>query len=525
MERELTTTKARGGFALVAVLIIAAIGLLFGAGSLLLFRFQCQKRIDRQHEIEKYFAVRSALQLLSEDALSRFPDELSGPKWFVYQADSGRNARVIVNPAKALFPKLGYRFPDGRGHFYVNFQTISIENEFGIPGFETKSKKSINNISPNSSRYAWCVNELMQDKELMNEGNYLSIMHGKECASSNGIPRCWLKMDMSPTGRWSDDLFGRRYMFNLHECCKLTPGDDDGAIITNDTYRLVLKRLRKDEECPYSIGSGDWRPLSGEAVIYAELKSWQTYTNGSYQTEASFAAYTQVGGGAPLIVKDDAGNPLMKKADILLSTNNAANVKSEETRNGYGIQLVGRRLSLYQASTPAATGPLRFDLWSNGNIPEDVYCHFTNDYSTVFSTNMVMVFEVEASLSRNGSNYVYKVTDKASATANGNKSNSNEYNEYNRVANFEVYPAYEYSIDLDYPYGYTNSATVVHLDHVGLIRDNSRRAAVTYDAHGTLNKGWRADERDWREYREWLQGRPHTEAAQLQWQAERGKFR
>ena len=311
-------------------------------------------------------------------------------------------------------------------------------------------------------------------------------------------------------------------MFNLHESCKLTSTGNADECITNDTYRLILKRMRTEEEYTGSIDDGDWRPTEdGEAVIYAELKSWQTYTNGEYQTEAYFAAYTQVSGHAPVIVTDDFGNQLGKISNSLSNTNNVDDESSpsDHARNGYGIQLVGRRLSLYQASTPKAGGTLRYDLWANGNIPEDVYYRFTNNnpsaFSTEFSTNMLMVFEIEASLSRTGTNYIQK-TD--------GDTNANEYNEYNRVANFEVYPAYEYSIDVDYPYGYTNSATFVHLHHLGPNRDNKRRA-ITYDSHGTLNKGWRTDEKDWREYNEWLKGRPNTEANRTQWQRERGKFK
>lgn len=514
MERELTIENSRRGFALITVLIIAAIGLLIGAGSLLLFRFQCEKRIDRQHEIEKYFAVRSALQILSVTDAKNFPDELSGPKRFVYQTDSGRNVRVIVNPAEALFPRDDYRFSGDIGHFYVNFLTVGLgtPNRPNQPAQPTK--KTVSNISSSSARYKFCSNVAMKEKDIKFEENYLSLMHGSEFANSNGVPRCWLKIDMSPTGRWSDDLFGRRYMFNLHQTCKLTKEIDDNSTITNDTYRLVLKRLRCDEEYSNNIDDGEWRPADeSEAVIYAELTSRQTYTNGSYRTEAHFAAYTQVGNSLPKIITDDRGNPLGKISDTLSTTNNTSDIPSDHARNGYGVQLVGRRLSLYQASTPESGGSLRYDLWDNGIIPEDVYYYFTNNNSTVYSTNMVMVFEIEASLSRNGTNYVLKAD-----------ANANDYNEYNRVANFEVYPAYEYSIDVDYPYGYTNSATFVHLDYLGINR-NKNRSAITYDAHGTLNKGWRTDEKDWREYNEWLRGRPNTEANRLQWQHERGKFK
>ena len=277
MERELTKLNAHNGFALVTVLSIAAVGLLIGAGSLLLFRFQCEKRIDRQHEIEKYFAVRSALQLLAEGNLSNFPDEMSGPKRFVYQTDSGRDVRVIISPAKVLFPDYNYEFPDGKRHFYMNFQTIAPHPI--LPNSYIKSP--VSNYNPGTARYRFFT-EAMTNTEFSCEGNYLSLMHGSECSTSNGVPRCWLKIDMSPTGRWSDDLFGRRYMFNLHESCefKLMSLEDNASVITNDIYRLVLKRTTKNEEYPCAINDGDWRPKEdGEAVIYVELRSWQTYSN------------------------------------------------------------------------------------------------------------------------------------------------------------------------------------------------------------------------------------------------------
>ena len=64
---------------LVTVLIVTMVGLLFGAGALLLFKFQCQLRIDRQHELEKVYAVRSALNYIKK-AASGIPEE--GTKLF-----------------------------------------------------------------------------------------------------------------------------------------------------------------------------------------------------------------------------------------------------------------------------------------------------------------------------------------------------------------------------------------------------------------------------------------------------------
>ena len=72
MEQGMTRYPCHRGFMLVTVLVITAIGLLFGAGALLLFRYQCQLRIDRQHELEKVYAVRSALNYIKGNSTATY---------------------------------------------------------------------------------------------------------------------------------------------------------------------------------------------------------------------------------------------------------------------------------------------------------------------------------------------------------------------------------------------------------------------------------------------------------------------
>lgn len=102
MESGMMPPRSRNGFILITVLIVTAVGLLFGAGALLLFKYQCQLRIDRQHELEKVYAVRSALNYVR-----KYPGEPKEGKFaFRYLTESDRNLGVIVEPVKAIFPDL-----------------------------------------------------------------------------------------------------------------------------------------------------------------------------------------------------------------------------------------------------------------------------------------------------------------------------------------------------------------------------------------------------------------------------------
>ena len=114
----MTVPSARRGFILITVLIVTAVGLLFGAGALLLFRYQCQQRIDRQHELEKLCAVRSALNYIQTTST----EIEEGGKSFRYHTASERDLGVHVHPVAPIFPSdvEKHLFMESNGQFQVS---------------------------------------------------------------------------------------------------------------------------------------------------------------------------------------------------------------------------------------------------------------------------------------------------------------------------------------------------------------------------------------------------------------------
>ena len=257
-------------------------------------------------------------------------------------------------------------------------------------------------------------------------------------------------MDMSGTGRWSDDAFGRRYMFNI----AALPNIGNGG--SNDIVRLILRRKRHSEDFN-GPGGGVHRTLQpNESMIFAELR-----TGGG--TEGSFEAWTQRGSEAPVLCVPYKGGVT--------------------AQNTFGIQLVGRRLALFYSF---ASGDFKqYDLLETGEIPESVYYDFTNNVVTTLSADMVMELEIEASPAR---------------LAQGGIQSGDMGKD--RFCNLEVYPAFEFSLLLenknerDDPEIQSEAklATVVHLDIKG---QSTKRTctAISYDTHGTEIKGWRTGER------------------------------
>ena len=127
MEQGMTRPSMKRGFMLITVLVITAVGLLFGAGALLLFRFQCQMRIDRQHELEKVYAVRSVLNYI------RCRDDIVSEKWFKYHTMSERDLRLLVKPVDAFFPVASNEnhFVMERGDFHL------VDNGKALGGYES----------------------------------------------------------------------------------------------------------------------------------------------------------------------------------------------------------------------------------------------------------------------------------------------------------------------------------------------------------------------------------------------------
>lgn len=452
----MTVFSARPGFALPAVLFISLLGILLGFGRLITFHNQCRLRIDRQQEYEKVFAVRSVLNRL-QNAGSSFPVEGGPDDLIAVRTTSGREVKVLLHPADAIFPVM-----DNDRHFCVNRET------------SVNSGDGYTRIVGTKYRYGSSVSgdgDLEKVERMGDRGRYICLM------PTNAVPgdKCRLSLDMSDSGRWSDDAFGRRYAFAVNSLC----GTNE-----HDLVRLILRRKRGDEAFGGSVGhldKGDenWRPQrEGESVIYADLSTGRADVG-------SFVAWTQRYGESPVPCVSD------------VITNGLSGME-QQVQNTFGIQLVGRQLSLFK-SFSGETGLFRqYNFSGTAQIPDSVYLDFTNDMKTAalgtmaLSTNLVMELEIVASSSRN--------------PARGNQfSGLSAENAQNQLGRFEVFPAYEFAINIENKSERSQAdvpseprlATVVHLE-----MDKGRDAqctAITYDTHGTEISGWRTGERKaWR---------------------------
>lgn len=437
----MTAFSAKPGFALPAVLFIAVLGILLGIGRLMTFSNQCRLRMDRQQELEKILAVRSALNLLQNwNQWPQFPTE-GGPDGLIaLHSDSDRNVKVLLHPAEAIFPNVS-----NDNHYCVSWSTYYAEKPYTrIQGTRYRYVTSVAGDSP-------------QMEFSTTLGDCVCLMP----AHAGPSERCRLSVDMSDTGRWSDDAFGRRYAFNVNALSAQNGG-------TNDLLRLILRRKRKSEgqsfngEVRYMERNDEkWRFSEADgSIIYAELSSGGA-------ASGTFTAWAKKG----------------SKQDMLVSYD----IPSDSAlQNTYGIQLVGRQLTLFQ-SYAATKFFKQCNFVGSAPIPDPYYDDFTNNVETTFSTNLVMELEVVASPSRDPS---------GAAQGADNKENA-----LNKFSHFEVYPAFEFSVFIenknerdkfDTP-GEKNLATVVHLDVQSDKYPQCR--SITYDTHGTEIKGWRTGER------------------------------
>lgn len=193
MERRLN--GAQSGYALITVLIVTAIGLLFGVGALLLFKFQCQRRIDRQHELEKIYAVRSAANYAKVGFIAKARE-------FKYQTSSGRELSLTVEPAKRIFPSPG------------NPVHLDIGNDCG--------KGRVFGSAVPEQQYA---SELDYEYGAMSNNDVLAVTDqqicakdGKrelvfpDCTATNGV-KWWVNIGLNEVRGWLQEDYGIRYSF------------------------------------------------------------------------------------------------------------------------------------------------------------------------------------------------------------------------------------------------------------------------------------------------------------------------
>ncbi len=167
---------SQGGYILPLVLIAALIGVLFGFGRLMMFRFQTQIRLDRQFEIDRILATRSGLNWLQ----SVSPPGIENR--FVYMTGTGWRIEVDVRPVEPIYP--------------TNPDDLDLQNEqiYGLSGVNL-----------------WYSHDSMDP--LISESNFALGTHVVSIGSA-GIDSIGhigrVEIDMQ-SGTWLDDPFGRRY--------------------------------------------------------------------------------------------------------------------------------------------------------------------------------------------------------------------------------------------------------------------------------------------------------------------------
>lgn len=451
MEQRMTSPGNRGGFVLVTVLVITTIGLLFGAGALMLFRFQCQLRIDRQHELEKVYAVRSVLNYIRtfSGEISSYPG-----KTFRYRTGSERDLSLVVRPVKAVFPDL-----DNHKHFVmesvdslrrfnpaacVNQYNSTYDYEYGPPGVS---------------------NEIKCSSMRVGGGNKYGLAFRVE-PETNSVRKWWVNIGMRDTGGWLQEDYGRRYYFNPLDF--ITGTNDIKDVMRLCIIRNVTNRTN-DVGCRYG-----W-PLSkeGEKALVFQITP-KAGGNNFNNAEIEYLEYEYTAGSLKVFPRNCWSN--------------------SPSLCNMGLQLAGDKASLFYISNRQLNENLSlssqgYTFFDSVDITPRFYKYFshqvsidgityggikTNDLGKVEAPELRAVFEVEAA--------------------------SEKYSDSNvdYITGFRVTPAYQYDVFIEHPVNVTNLATVAQ--KIGEYeRGGLTCTVITYDTHGTVNKGFRKDEKVARE--------------------------
>ena len=438
---------ARNGFILITVLVITAIGLLLGAGSLLLFRYQCQMRIDRQHELEKLYAVRSAINCIKTEA--EIPE--SG-KSYRYLTGSGRDLGVLVRPVAQIFPD----YSDER-HLDIN---LNIKKAWK----NDRHFKLIGDMQYNySPDYEYGTNSEPVDNmpiEYIASGN-IGNLRFTDSASTNtveGPVKWWVNIGMRDTGGWLQEDYGRRYYF-------WPRGYVSG--ITNDIIRLCL--IRETTNSSARVGCRHGWPLSrkGEKALVFQISPFGIDNSGDGNTSS------RDNNNAEMSIYEYSCDGTFVTRTLLVD------MKNRPSLCYMGIQLADSRVSVFYISNAGGTSS-GCTLSDSVLMSKETYRYFangifTNEYGKIVAPDMRAVFEVEA----------------ASSSRNGFQKGESDVDS---LTDFKVTPAYQYDVFLEHPYNVTNKATVAQ--KIGEFSRSGRSyTVVTYDTHGTDNKGFRTDER------------------------------
>ena len=442
---------------LITVLIVTAVGLLFGAGALLLFRYQCQQRIDRQHELEKVYAVRSAMNYIRTYS-SVIPD-VGMP--FRYYTGSARDLGLLIRPVSPRFPSLEthFRMERGDGLFPVRSDEVNNPTDYefgkfqGVGGYCRSLDYEYGAIG--------VTNLLMSNTDGKSDKPNVGLAF-KDFSATNGV-KWWVNIGMRGTGGWLEEDYGRRYYFYLKNCVGLA-NDDETTEIKRDLIRLcIIRNVTNELE---DVGCRRGWPLSQEderAVVFET--SLMTGDN------SALSLYEYV-----------------YKAGII-HTNLLLRQEKCQARYGMGFQISDNKITMFYVYNAGG-----YFFSPTVDLSPQTYAYFaqeqtigtgvgrktyggvvTNEYGKIKAPELRAVFEVEASSSL-----------RPSATRDS---------DVDFLSNFKVTPAYQYDIYLEHPTLVTNRATVAQI--FGMYnRDVPGYTVLTYDTHGTENKGFRKDERE-----------------------------
>ena len=465
---------AKRGFLLVTVLVITAVGLLFGAGALLLFRYQCQMRIDRQHEMEKVYAVRSALNYIGKKASNIKPDGTS----FGFRTTSERKLNLLVKPVNRVFPD------------FNNPKHLDIRNDGKHIGGDGKPDRVFYDADAAKNILGKIIVDQyseMPDYEYGSSGttnqpfgieNFYAPKYGLKFPRWNARrgAKWWVNIGMPGTQGWLHEKYGRRYFFE--------PRNYVDGPAANDAMRLciirdVTNRLN-DVGCKHG-----WPLSSGERAIVLEFRPLSGDV-GDANALITLSEYLGTNGEPEILASPIAWRDHLSELNIYV-----------------GVQIAGDKITVFRSDKGSGDEGKMVCGWvfypEVKQLTPDTYNYFLRGHITdvdgeiVESSDLRAVLEVEAS----ADSRPLEETDGTGRQADGEVN----ANKIDFLTDFRVTPAYQFDVFLEHPVSVTNRATVVQLVMTGHQdnRGNEILAVRTYDTHGTEHKGFRKDEKDFEE--------------------------
>ena len=473
VEQRMTPVHWHRGSMLVIVLIVTAVGLLFGSGALLLFRYQCQLRIDRQHELEKVYAVRSALNYIRVNVVDAIP---SAGRLFGFHTWSERDLKLLVKPVEPIFPKT-FTNEDGKviRHFDMGTSNTNKYNHFETP-CTSPFCHCLNHFNVDYDyEYGWetlpMTNLVMRNQD---EKGYYGL--AVQDLNSGHDSRWWVNVGMRKTGGWLQEDYGRRYFFH--------PRNYVAGSNKYDTIRFCLIRNVTNEHNRAGYQRG-W-PLSkkNEQALVLEICPLKVRVGNTDNN-------------AILILSE-----YMHNGDGVV-TNELHRWENGPARDPIGLQLSDDMVSVFHVPNDK-TGRYAF-LDSDTSTPDELDpVHLVNFHTYFAKAQTIGGVVYPGTNFVNGKLYAPEMravfefvgtSDSRSSIGKMLDTDTKAVDDrIDYLDGFKVTPAWQFDVYLEHPESVTNRATIAQKIGRGEGR-NIVDSVLTYDTHGTEHKGFRYDER------------------------------